>query len=159
MQAREWVLRRNCSITPRQLVQAYAAICISSGVVALVSTLHGAWYVLAFAALELAGVGGAFVLYARHAADRERIELTEGELLVEVVEAERIRRTSLDAHTARVETCPRGARVRISAAGTTVEVGRFVPEKQSRHFARELSLALASNGKNGPAAEGIQELT
>ncbi len=151
MQARDWVLKRNCSITPRQLGQAYLAICLSSGVIALVWALHGAWYVLAYAVLELAAVGLAFLLYGRHAADRERIVLNEGVLQVEVVEAERVRRVSLDAQRARVETPERGALVTIRAVGTTVEVGRFVPEEQRRQFARELSLALRGNG---PAAEG-----
>lgn len=154
MQARDWVLKRNCSITPRQLGQVYLAICLSSGVVALVCTLQGAWYVLAYAMLELAGVGVAFLLYGRHAADRETIALNEGVLLVEVVEAERVRRIKLDAQRARVETPERGALVTIRAVGTTVEVGRFVPDEKRRQFARELSLALAGAFRNGPAAEG-----
>jgi uncharacterized membrane protein len=151
MQARDWVLKRNCSITPRQLGLAYLAICLSSVVVALVCAFHGAWYVLAYSLLELLGVGAAFVLYARHAADRERIELKQGELLVEVVEAERVSQVRLDAQRARVQAPERGALVTIRAVGTTVEVGRFVPEQQRRQFARELSLALRPDG---PAAEG-----
>ncbi|MDB5796523.1 MAG: hypothetical protein JWP36_425 [Paucimonas sp.] len=150
MQANDWILKRNCSITPRQLWQAYAAICTGSGLVALAFAIHGAWYVLAYAVLELGGVGLAFLAFGRHAADRERIALAAGELVVEVVEADRIKRFNLDARRATVETPVRGALVTIRDAGTTVEVGRFVPEQQRRQFARELSLALR---KDGPATD------
>ncbi len=146
MQAHDWMLRRNCSITPRQLGWAYLAICLSSGMVALGFTLQGAWYVMAFAVMELGAVGAAFVIFGRHASDRERIALSGADLLVEVVEAERVRRIDLDARRASVDVPARNALVRIRSAGKTVEVGRFVPDAQRRQFARELSVALRQAG-------------
>ena len=150
MQARDWMLKRNCSITPRQLGWAYLAICVASGIVALGFTLQGAWYVLAFAVMELSAVGAAFVVFGRHATDRERIALSGDALLVEVVEAERVRRIDLDARRVSVDVPAQNALVRIRCAGRTVEVGRFVPDAKRRQFARELSLALR---QTGPAAE------
>jgi len=49
----QWVLKRNCSITPAQLFGTYLALCAVSLTVALGFTWHGASPVLAFAGIEL----------------------------------------------------------------------------------------------------------
>jgi uncharacterized membrane protein len=49
--------------------------------------LHGAVLILPFAWLELAAVGLAFLVYARHAADGERISLQDRRLVVELENA------------------------------------------------------------------------
>jgi uncharacterized membrane protein len=145
MDRQEWVLSRNCSISPRQLALAYAALCVMSLMVAMIFTVRGAWYVLVFAVLELSAVGLAFFLYARHAVDREHIELIDGCLLVEVIQVERVRQFRLDPRMARVEPpVSRDGLVGIEANGTRVEVGRFLTERKRREFARELNRALAS---------------
>ena len=79
-----WFLRRNCSITPSQLGWLYASLCVVSMGIGLVFWVHGARLVLPFAWLELAAVGLAFILYARHATDGERIALEQGRLVVEL---------------------------------------------------------------------------
>jgi uncharacterized membrane protein len=151
MTKREWVLKRNCSISPRQLAIAYAALCSGSLVVATFFTVRGAWYVLGFALLELAAVGLAFLQYGRHAADREHIALIDDYLLVELIEAEKARQFRLDPRWTRVEMPDAGHRlIGLEARGTRIEVGRFVAEWKRREFARELSKelrgALAPNG-------------
>ena len=142
MQSHEWVLKRNCSITPRQLWFAYAAICTGSGLVALWFALRGAWYVLVFAVIELGAVGLAFLVFGRHATDRERVVLESGKLLVEVVEADRTRSLTLNARSARVDAPIGGGLVLIRCPGAVVEVGKFVVGAQRRQFARELEQAL-----------------
>lgn len=144
MASREWVLKRNCSLAPRQLALAYSALCAVSFLVAVGCLLRGAWYVLAFAILEMSAVGLAFFLYARHAADRERIALNEDCLLVELIEVERVSQFRLDLRCIRIEpprTC--SALVRLEANGVRVEVGRFLTEWRRRELARELRYALA----------------
>jgi hypothetical protein len=81
MNNREWVLKRNCSLSPRQLAFAYAALCLTSFLVAAMFAFRGMWYVLAFATLEMASTALAFIIYARHATDQEHIALTAGSLL------------------------------------------------------------------------------
>lgn len=82
---REWTLRRNCSLSPRQVARAYAVLCAGSLAVAVGFLAHGVWLVLAFSLVELALVGLALLLYARHATDHERIALSESGLLVTCV--------------------------------------------------------------------------
>jgi uncharacterized membrane protein len=145
----ECTLQRNCSMTPRQVARAYAVLCTFSLAVALAFFLHGVWIVLAFSVLELACVGLALLLYARHALDRERIALSSDCLLVECVQAEVRSQARLDPLWTRVLTSadavpggPRRALITLESRGVRVEVGRFVNDAQRRQVARELRLAL-----------------
>lgn len=143
MSSREWVLKRNCSIAPRQLVMVYAALCSVSLTVAVLFTLSGAWYILGFAVLELAAVGLAFFHYGRHATDRERIVLNEDTLLIELIQAEQASPHRLDPRAARVKLpdTQRGLIV-VEAAGFRVEIGRFLTIWRRREFAGELAQAI-----------------
>jgi len=145
MATREWMLKRNCSLTPRQLGTAYFAVCTTSLLVAIFFAASGAWYVLGFALIEQFGVGVAFLLYARHATDREHIALEENCLLVEVIQVEHVRQFRLDPRLTRVEPPASGSSglVRLEANGTRVEIGRFLTEWKRREFALELKGALA----------------
>jgi uncharacterized membrane protein len=144
----ECTLQRNCSMTPRQAARAYAVLCTLSLTVALAFFLHGIWIVLAFSLLELACVGLALLLYARHALDRERIALSSDCLLVECVLAEVRSQARLDPLWTRVlatDAAPGGGGrtlITLESRGVRVEVGRFVCETQRRQVARELRLAL-----------------
>lgn len=145
MDSREWMLKRNCSMSPRQLGLAYLAVCTTSLLVAIFFAVSGAWYVLAFALVEQFAVGIAFLLYARHATDREHIALEENCLLVEVIQVEHVRQFRLDPRHTRVEPPMSGSSglVCLEANGTRVEIGRFLTEWKRRELARELNGALA----------------
>jgi len=145
MDTQEWTLRRNCSTTPRQLALAYAALCFISLAVATIFTLRGAWYILGFAIVEMSAVGWAFVVFARHATDREHIELRGDCLLVELIQIERVHQFRLDSHRTRVDM-PRSSDelIGLEASGMRVEVGRFLTERKRRELAQELKCALAS---------------
>ena len=145
MVRREWVLSRNCSISPRQLALAYAVLCAISLVVATVFAMRGAWYILAFAILELSVVGLAFFLYARHAVDRERIELVGDCLLVELIQVERVRQFRLDSRYTHVDLPIHDGLIGLRANGMRVEIGRFLTERKRCEFARELNRVLALN--------------
>jgi len=141
----EWVSKRNCSISPRQALTVYAALCGVSLAIACFFAWHGAWYILCFAFLEMAAVGVAFVLHGRHATDRERVALEHDCLLIELVQAERAREFRLDARCAKIQApSAYHGLIRIEARGMQVEVGRFLPSLKRQQFVRELRTALAS---------------
>jgi uncharacterized membrane protein len=145
MAKREWVLKRNCSISPRQLAMVYAALCSVSLTVAAFFTMHGAWYILGFAILEMMALGLAFLNFGRHATDREHIALIDDCLLVELIQAEQLRQFRLDPRWTRVEPPEmHSGLIGLEAKGTRVEVGRFLTEWKRREFAQELQCALAS---------------
>ena len=143
MAPREWTLKRNCSITPRQLAGFYASLCTVSLLLGGFFTLQGAWYVLIFSLLELSAVGAAFLYYARHACYREYFVLDQDCLMVELIESEKSRQFRFDVRLLRV--APPGQQyglVRLEAAGTRLEVGRFLTQFRRRQFALELQHAL-----------------
>src|SRR5438270_13892551 len=72
----QWLLRRNCSMTPGQLVAFYVSLCAWSLAIAGAFWWRGATLVMPFAGIELLAVAAALVVYARHAGDRERVVLT-----------------------------------------------------------------------------------
>lgn len=143
MATREWILKKNCSISPRQLAKAYAALCVASFLVASYFVMQGAWLVMVFAILEMSAVAAAFLYFGRHATDREHIALSDAGLTVELVQAEKVLQHRMDPHRTRV-TLPvlRHGLIGLEANGDRVEVGRFLTERKRKEFAQELSREL-----------------
>lgn len=144
MVRREWILKRNCSIAPRQLVQVFAGLCAISLTVALLFTLRGAWFILVFSVLELTAVGWALLIYARHATDLEYVAVDDKYLLVELVHAGKTQCFKMHLDQMQVDLPgSRRALIGLRSAGTQVEVGRFLTEWRRREFAQELKHELA----------------
>jgi uncharacterized membrane protein len=103
----------------------------------------GAKLVLAFTGLELFAVGVAFLVYARHAADGERIYLREGRLLVELEQAGHLERAEFSREWVRVEPkIGHRSLIELSGQGRTVEVGRYVRPELRPALASEIRRAL-----------------
>ena len=139
----QWVMRRNCSITPRQLVAVYLSLCAVSLAIAIAFWIVGAPTVLAFAGLELLMLGAAFALYARHATDCETITLAGRELAIEHRCGQGVERASFRAEWVRVEPASDdGSLVEVSGEGRHTRVGRYVRPEWRAQLAQELRLAL-----------------
>jgi uncharacterized membrane protein len=143
VKALQWRLLRNCSIAPRQLLAVYVALCVISLLIGGFFLIQGAPFVLAFAGLELLGVGVAFLLFARHAADHDTLTLVGDSLQVEQANGVRILRTVFAAPWLAVEPAAgQGSLVQISGRGQRVHVGRFVRPELRADLARELRRAI-----------------
>lgn len=141
--ALQWLLRPNCSITPRQLGLVYLSLCFVSLLIGGLFFVQGAPFVLAFAGFELAGVGLALLAFARHAGDRETLTLIGGSLQVEQCFGSRVYRAQFVADWLRVEPAAgQGSLVELSGRGQRLRVGRFLRPEQRSAFARELRQAL-----------------
>ena len=120
-----WLLRRNCSVSPKQVGCFCAGLCgVSLGVAGFFWS-QGATLVLPFTAVELMAVGTAFLVYARHATDGERIRLLEGRLVVELETAGKTQRCEFAREWVRVE--PRGddgQMIEVRGGGQSVRVGQ-----------------------------------
>ena len=142
-QAIHWFLRRNCSVTPAQLGWLYASLCVVSLGIGGWFWSMGAPLVLPFAWLELAAVGVAFLVYARHATDGERISLRGRQLVVELESAGHLRRAEFNRDWVRVEpTADDRSLIELSGQGLRVSVGRFVRPELRPALAREIRRAL-----------------
>ena len=138
-----WFLRRNCSVTPAQLGWIYLSLCVVSLGIGGMFWLQGARLILPFVWLELVAVGVAFLVYARHAADGERISLEGARLVVELENGGRLQRAEFNRDWVRVE--PKiGDRslIQVSAQGRSVEVGRYVRPELRPALASEIRMAL-----------------
>lgn len=139
----QWFLRRNCSVTPVQLVMMYLSLCAVSLGIGLAFWFQGATLVLPFAWVELVAVGLAFLVYARHASDGERIFLTGPHLVVEFENGGQLERAEFRREWVRVE--PRGgdgSLIELSGQGRSIAVGRFVRPELRPVLAREIRMAL-----------------
>jgi uncharacterized membrane protein len=141
--ALQWLLKPNCSITPRQLLGVYLSLCAVSLAIGGIFLWQGAPYVLAFAGLELVLVGAALVVFARHAGDREVLTLVGPSLLVEQRNGPRVERTDFAAEWLHVEPAAgQGSLVELRGQGRRVRVGRFLRPEVRGAFAGELRSAL-----------------
>ena len=98
----------------------------------------GAWLILPFAGLEVLLLGAAYVAYARHAADYERLEIEPGGLRVEVAQADRVARHRLVNAKVSVED----GRVVLRDAKEELEVGRYLGAEARAELAAELQKRL-----------------
>ena len=138
-----WFLQRNCSVTPVQLAWLYVSLCVVSLGIGTVFWWHGATLVLPFTWIELVAVGAAFVVYARHAADGERISLQGRQLVVELENAGRLERAEFDREWVRVEpSAADRSLIEVSGRGRSVNVGRYVRPELRPALAREIRRAL-----------------
>ena len=103
----EWTLKRNCSMSPRQFASLIASLAIVSVGVASIFAYSGAWWILVFAFVEMAALVAAFVVYARHAGDYERIVVTPDAVIIEFNSGTEVVRQQAHPAFARVEyPCP-----------------------------------------------------
>ncbi|MBL0917910.1 MAG: DUF2244 domain-containing protein [Hydrogenophaga sp.] len=138
----EWRLRRNCSVTPAQLGILYASLCVVSLGVAGFFWAQGATLVLPFAALELLAVGAAFLVYARHATDGERVRLMERALVVEQETAGRLVRREFARQWVRVESKGAPNLIEVRGSGQSVHIGRHLRAELRPVLAQEIRQAL-----------------
>lgn len=121
----------------------YASLCVVSLGIATFFWVQGATLVMPFAWAELITVGTAFVMYARHARDGEKILLQGGQLVVELESAGRTRREEFSREWVRVE--PRsgdGSLIEVSGQGRSIWVGRHLRPELRPALAREIRFAV-----------------
>ena len=173
----QWVLRRNCSLTPGQLGGFYLSMCLVSLIIAAGFAINGAPVVLWFpsrtlprashylrqlalkAGIELVLLAMALLVYARHAGDADTVTLMGQSLTVEqscgaVCTSTRFRTPWLSVEPLNGD----GSLIELAGQGQTVRIGRFLRPEARADFARELRAALrASLQPAAVAADAIPD--
>jgi uncharacterized membrane protein len=137
--------KRNCSISPQDLLFVLVfAMCVSLGI-ALAFAYFGAWPVLPFAGIEMLALATAFYLNGRHAADYERIALAEGRFLVEAGDAGRIERHEFDPQWLRLDERRLGRELHLMlrSRGNEMEIGRHLDTERRAFLAARLRCTLS----------------
>jgi len=138
-----WMLRRNCSLSPRQFVFSLGLLAGGPLVVALLCAAAGAWPVLLFATAEALIVGVFCLLYVPHAIDFDRIELSEGCLAIVQRNGLRISRSELNPRWVRVKMEDgKYPQIEIRYAGTVTLIGRYVTIAYREHVVEEVNRKL-----------------
>ncbi|WP_432422193.1 DUF2244 domain-containing protein [Robbsia betulipollinis] len=136
---KEWMLKRNCALSPRQFAMFFVSLCSVSLTIAIVFLLRGAWMILPFTALEMGALLTACVIQARHAIDYEHIRLFPNRLVVERMHAFRLTCDEFNPLWVRVEP---GATSRepmtLHSAGKSVRIGQYLMADAREPFATEL---------------------
>ena len=144
---RDWLMKRNCAVSPRQFVGFFASLALFSVAIALLLLVRGAWLVLPCTGIELLAVGAAFVVHARHAIDYERIRLYPNRLVIEQMSGQRLTQYEFNPRWVRIESgvSPRDP-IKVVSRGQAVVVGVHLAQYRRASFASELRAALARCG-------------
>ena len=142
----QWLFKKNCSFTPKQVGIFYLAQSTLSLIVASFFLYQGVWLILPFTLLELAVLAIALLIYARHATDYERIDIRQGELLVETSNAGKVMQFVFNPSWVRVDGVLNSQKlISINYQGQVLEIGRFIHVSLRKNFLIEFAQALRKN--------------
>ena len=130
-------------MSPAGLAKVFAALALLVLAIGAGFATLGAWLILPFAGLEVLLLGAAYVLYARHAADYERIELDAGRVTVEVAEGARTARYEMKGAKVSLEE----GRVVLRGAKEELEIGRYLGAEARAEVAAALEKKLIQGRK------------
>ncbi len=139
----QWLLKRNCSLSPAQLAACFSALGCISLLIAAVFAANGAWPIVVFSGLEILALALAFFFYGRHAADYERIFFDGSGVVVETVCADRLQRVRLGTAWLKIDYQEHKRElIRLAQGGQCLFVGRYVAQEQRKQLAEELRSGL-----------------
>ena len=124
-------MRRNCALTPQQLLKFYIALVCLSVAVAIGFLLAGVWVILIFTTLELTAVTVGFLIYCRHALDSETIEINGKTLIVKKFIGYKETVCEFNTQWVKIELPIEGKKVfLISQSSQSVELGQFLRREE-----------------------------
>jgi uncharacterized membrane protein len=131
MSAKHWQMRRNCALTPKQLLKFYIALVCLSLIVATGFLLAGVWVIPIFTALELSAVTIGFLIYCRHALDCETIEIEGKRLLVKKFIGYKETLYEFNTQWVKIEQPLESSKTfHLSQSSLRVELGQFIRREQ-----------------------------
>jgi uncharacterized membrane protein len=140
---KSWKMRRNCALTPNQLLKFYLALVCLSVSVATGFLFAGVKIILIFTAIELTAVTIGFLVYCRHALDFEEIEISGTRLVVRKFIAYKETVMKFNTRWARLSQPNEYEKVFfIAQNGRRVEIGQFLRREQLKNLIAEIGFYL-----------------
>jgi uncharacterized membrane protein len=131
MGMKRWQMRKNCALTPKQLLMFYVVLVCLSLIVATGFFLAGIWMISIFTALEICAVTIGFLIYSRHALDCETVEIEDQCLLVKKYIGHKETVYEFNTQWAKIEPPLKGSKTfNISQSQLRVELGQFIRHEQ-----------------------------
>jgi uncharacterized membrane protein len=133
-------IKRSISLCGVERRWAYGLIAVLSALIASGFAAAGAWLILPFAGLELAGLFFAFRYFAKHEGDYESLTITGDHLVVERCMMGRMDRFECNRYWAQVvlSDTAGSCRLALRSQGQEIEFGTYLSEGARRNAAREL---------------------
>ena len=134
-----WQMRRNCALTPKQLLQFYIVLVCLSIIVASGFFLAGVWMIPIFTGFELSAVTIGFYIYCRHALDSESIEIEGKRILVKKFIGYKETHYEFNTQWAKIEQLTEDAKTFfICQSNMRIELGQFIRPEQQIALIQEL---------------------
>ena len=134
-----WLMKRNCSFSPKQVGGFYISIVGFSLLVAGYFYLIGAWMILIFTSIEILAVTIALYIYTRHALDYEKITISGKQLLFERSWGGKIEQHEFNTiWTKLVRSDSTGKDLVLKTSAKEVPIGFFVGTNEREQFGKEL---------------------
>jgi uncharacterized membrane protein len=131
MATKRWQMRRNCALTPKQLLWFYLVLVSLSLIVGVGFFLAGVWMIPIFTTLELTAVTIGFLIYCRHALDCETIEIEGKRLIVKKFIGYKETLYEFNTQWVKIELPIEGSKVfNISQSKSRIELGQFLRTEQ-----------------------------
>lgn len=150
----EWVFKRNCALSPKQMARALGLLACVSATIAVGFWLAGVTWVAVFTALEWLALLTAAAWYSRHASDQERLVLEPGGVLVEHEVAGRVARWHFALWGLQVQPpTPAQPLLTIQGQGQTALLGRHIRPETRHQLAKQLRQRLHAMPAQGTSVE------
>ena len=136
---RIWLMKRNCSFSPKQVGLFYLSIVSFSLLVAGYFLLIGVWMIIIFTTIEILALTIALYVYSRHALDYEKITIVGKQLLVERSWGGKVELTEFNTVWTKLIHKKDGGRDLVLVSATKeLPIGYFVLANQQEQFEKDL---------------------
>ena len=136
---RTWLMKRNCSFSPKQVGLFYLSIVSFSLLVAGYFLLIGVWMIIIFTSIEILALTIALYVYSRHALDYEKITIVGKQLMVERSWGGKVQIDEFNTVWTKLIHKKDGRRDLVLATSTKeLPIGYFVLANQQEQFERDL---------------------
>lgn len=140
---RQWIFKKNCSFSPKQVGLFYLAQSVFSLFVAGFFLLQGVWIVLPFTFLELTILAIALLIYSKHATDYEIIAIGRGILKIELCHAGKVEQLIWNPTWVQLQKILNDRKlIGLSYQGQEREIGRFLHVTARDKFLQDLKSQL-----------------
>lgn len=136
---RTWLMKRNCSFSPKQVGLFYLSIVSFSLLVASYFLLIGVWMIIIFTSIEIVALTIALYVYSRHALDYEKITIVGKQLLVERSWGGKVQTEEFNTVWTKLYRSGTGRQsLALKSSTKEVPIGFFVVMNEQAQFEKEL---------------------
>lgn len=136
---RTWLMKRNCSFSPKQVGLFYLSIVSFSLLVAGYFLFIGVWMIIIFTSIEILALTIALYVYTRHALDYEKITIVDKQLFVERSWGGKIQIDELNTLWTKLHRSGTGRpSLTLKSSTKVIPIGFFVVMNEQEHFEKDL---------------------